>query len=290
MENIKKLDIQHNKSHYLSIIYLGLFYYLSLNAPLWENNVNIALPLFISSTGILFLLYFENKETLNAVFNNGIIKWAFTVLIYSACLWFVKLKLNITYGISIENINYSAYVYAFFLTVPAGALIAGILAYVYIFTREMSLVKLVVSALISVLIANPVIQALHLDNNVERLILIALTIFMPYNLLNFLTFSTTKKRAFDAQKVLTGASSLAVFVALFFIGFNTMRYVENFQEIFLFLDAHASTTCAKSDNGDLYIIKNETQCYKITGTKLSHMTLSLVNRESSGQHEEEAHQ
>ncbi|MCA7668943.1 hypothetical protein LE046_16215, partial [Escherichia coli] len=64
---------------------------------------------------------------------------------------------------------------------------------------------------------------------------------------------------------------------------TAMKYIERFQEKFIFLDARTSTTCTcgSSESKSLYIEKNENQCYKISGNKFSELRLTLVDKNIS---------
>ena len=62
---------------------------------------------------------------------------------------------------------------------------------------------------------------------------------------------------------------------------TAMKYIERFQEKFIFLDARTSTTYGSSESKSLYIEKNENQCYKISGNKFSELRLTLVDKNIS---------
>lgn len=269
-----------NNPQLLAIIYLIPFGYLIVENPLWLENIYIAAPIFLSSIALLTSVYIGYRDLLNKVFNNAVVKWGVTGFTYSVCLWIAKFKLDIAYGIVPENLNYSTLAYAFMLSFPIGAMICAITVYIYIFLRDVSPVKIVISSMISVYIGSLAQHHIQVNNLPEKIILIGLIIMVPYNMVN-LTSSLVIKRKFNFNRLVSGLSLFAVSVALFIISMTAMKYIERFQEKFIFLDARTSTTCGSLESKSLYIEKNENQCYKISGNKFSELRLTLVDKNIS---------
>lgn len=269
-----------NNPQLLAIIYLIPFGYLIVENPSWLENIYIAVPIFLSSIALLTSVYIGSRDLLNKVFNNTVVKWGVTGFTYSVCLWIAKFKLDIAYGIAPENLNYSTLAYAFMLSFPIGAMICAITVYIYIFLRDVSLAKIVISSMISVYIGNLAQHHIQVNNLPEKIILIGLMIMVPYNMVN-LASSLVIKRKFNFNRLVSGLSLFAVSVALFIISMTAMKCIERFQEKFIFLDARTSTTCGSSESKSLYIEKNENQCYKISGNKFSELRLTLVDKNIS---------
>lgn len=269
-----------NNPQILAIIYLISFGYLIVENPLWSKNIYIAAPVFLSSIALLTSVYIGYRDLLNKAFNNTVVKWAVTGFTYSVCLWAAKFKLNIAYGITPENLNYSALTYAFMLSFPTGAIICAIIVYIYIFLRDISPAKLVISSIFSVYIGNLAQHHIQMINLAEKIIAIGLIIMVPYNIVN-LASSLVFRKNFNFNRLVSGLSLFAVSVALFIISITAMKYIERFQEKFIFLDARISTTCGTSESQSLYIEKNESQCYKVSGNKFSELRLTLVDKNSS---------
>lgn len=269
-----------NNPQLLAIIYLIPFGYLIVENPLWLENIYIAAPIFLSSIALLTSVYIGYRDLLNKVFNNAVVKWGVTGFTYSVCLWIAKFKLDIAYGIVPENLNYSTLAYAFMLSFPIGAMICAITVYIYIFLRDVSPAKIVISSMISVYIGSLAQHHIQVNNLPEKIILIGLIIMVPYNMVN-LASSLVIKRKFNFNRLVSGLSLFAVSVALFIISMTAMKYIERFQEKFIFLDARTSTTCGRSESKSLYIEKNENQCYKISGNKFSELRLTLVDKNIS---------
>ncbi|HGG1375847.1 TPA: hypothetical protein ACJFMP_005005 [Escherichia coli] len=103
---------------------------------------------------------------------------------------------------------------------------------------------------------------------------------VPYNIVN-LASSLFFRKNFNFNRLISGLSLFAVSVALFIISMTAMKYVERFQEKFIFLDTRISTICGNSENQALYIEKNDSQCYKVSGNKFSDLRLTLVDKNSS---------
>ena len=61
-----------------------------------------------------------------------------------------------------------------------------------------------------------------------------------------------------------------------------MKYIERFQEKFIFLDARTSTTCGSAESKSLYIEKNENQCYKISELRLTLVDKNIPNINNKG--------
>ncbi|HAV9062264.1 TPA: hypothetical protein JLE76_002051 [Escherichia coli] len=269
-----------NNPQLLAIIYLIPFGYLIVENPLWLENIYIAAPIFLSSIALLTSVYIGYRDLLNKVFNNAVVKWGVTGFTYSVCLWIAKFKLDIAYGIVPENLNYSTLAYAFMLSFPIGAMICAITVYIYIFLRDVSPAKIVISSMTSVYIGSLAQHHIQVNNLPEKIILIGLIIMVPYNMVN-LASSLVIKRKFNFNRLVSGLSLFAVSVALFIISMTAMKYIERFQEKFIFLDARTSTTCGSSESKSLYIEKNENQCYKISGNKFSELRLTLVDKNIS---------
>ncbi|WP_075208282.1 hypothetical protein [Klebsiella michiganensis] len=269
-----------NNPQLLAIIYLIPFGYLIVENPLWLENIYVAAPIFLSSIALLTSVYIGYRDLLNKVFNNAVVKWGVTGFTYSVCLWIAKFKLDIAYGIVPENLNYSTLAYAFMLSFPIGAMICAITVYIYIFLRDVSPTKIVISSMISVYIGNLAQHHMQMNNLPEKILLIGLIIMVPYNMVN-LASSLVIKRNFNFNRLVSGLSLFAVSVALFIISMTTMKYIERFQEKFIFLDARTSTTCDSSESKSLYIEKNENQCYRISGNKFSELRLTLVDKNIS---------
>ncbi|MGG7445759.1 hypothetical protein ACQ3G7_06720 [Kosakonia oryzendophytica] len=269
-----------NNPQLLAIIYLIPFGYLIVENPLWLENIYIAAPIFLSSIALLTSVYIGYRDLLNKVFNNAVVKWGVTGFTYSVCLWFAKFKLDIAYGIVPENLNYSTLAYAFMLSFPIGAMICAITVYIYIFLRDVSPAKIVISSIISAYIGNLAQHHMQINNLPEKIILIGLIIMVPYNMVN-LASSLVIKRKFNFNRLVSGLSLFAVSVALFIISMTAMKYIERYQEKFIFLDARTSTTCDSSESKSLYIEKNENQCYRISGNKFSELRLTLVDKNIS---------
>ncbi|HBA2752654.1 TPA: hypothetical protein J6N82_004082 [Escherichia coli] len=269
-----------NNPQLLAIIYLIPFGYLIVENPSWLENIYIAVPIFLSSIALLTSVYIGYRELLNKVFNNSVVKWGVTGFTYSVCLWIAKFKFDIAYGIAPENLNYSTLAYAFMLSFPIGAMICAITVYIYIFLRDVSPAKIAISSMISVYIGSLAQHHIQVNNLPEKIILIGLIIMVPYNMVN-LASSLVIKREFNFNRLVSGLSLFAVSVALFIISMTAMKYIERFQEKFIFLDARTSTTCGSSESKSLYIEKNENQCYKISGNKFSELRLTLVDKNIS---------
>ncbi|HBJ7369757.1 TPA: hypothetical protein LDI91_002695, partial [Salmonella enterica subsp. enterica serovar Corvallis] len=229
-----------NNPQLLAIIYLIPFGYLIVENPLWLENIYIAAPIFLSSIALLTSVYIGYRDLLNKVFNNAVVKWGVTGFTYSVCLWIAKFKLDIAYGIVPENLNYSTLAYAFMLSFPIGAMICAITVYIYIFLRDVSPAKIVISSMISVYIGSLAQHHIQVNNLPEKIILIGLIIMVPYNMVN-LASSLVIKRKFNFNRLVSGLSLFAVSVALFIISMTAMKYIERFQEKFIFLDARTST-------------------------------------------------
>ncbi|EFH7356954.1 hypothetical protein GKW23_06425, partial [Escherichia coli] len=243
-----------NNPQLLAIIYLIPFGYLIVENPSWLENIYIAVPIFLSSIALLTSVYIGYRELLNKVFNNSVVKWGVTGFTYSVCLWIAKFKFDIAYGIAPENLNYSTLAYAFMLSFPIGAMICAITVYIYIFLRDVSPAKIVISSMISVYIGSLAQHHIQVNNLPEKIILIGLIIMVPYNMVN-LASSLVIKREFNFNRLVSGLSLFAVSVALFIISMTAMKYIERFQEKFIFLDARTSTTCGSSESKSLYIEK-----------------------------------
>ncbi|MEG6043670.1 hypothetical protein [Enterobacter ludwigii] len=269
-----------NNPQLLAIIYLIPFGYLIVENPSWLENIYIAVPIFLSSIALLTSVYIGYRDLLNKVFNNSVVKWGVTGFTYSVCLWIAKFKFDMAYGIAPENLNYSTLAYAFMLSFPIGAMICAITVYIYIFLRDVSPAKIVISSMISVYIGSLAQHHIQVNNLPEKIILIGLIIMVPYNMVN-LASSLVIKRKFNFNRFVSGLSLFAVSVALFIISMTAMKYIERFQEKFIFLDARTSTTCGSSESKSLYIEKNENQCYKISGNKFSELRLTLVDKNIS---------
>lgn len=269
-----------NNPQLLAIIYLIPFGYLIVENPLWLENIYVAAPIFLSSIALLTSVYIGYRDLLNKVFNNAVVKWGVTGFTYSVCLWIAKFKLDIAYGIVPENLNYSTLAYAFMLSFPIGAMICAITVYIYIFLRDVSPATIVISSMISVYIGNLAQHHMQMNNLPEKILLIGLIIMVPYNMVN-LASSLVIKRKFNFNRLVSGLSLFAVSVALFIISMTAMKYIERFQEKFIFLDARTSTTCDSSESKSLYIEKNENQCYRISGNKFSELRLTLVDKNIS---------
>ncbi len=269
-----------NNPQTLAIIYLIPFGYLIVENPLWLENIYIAAPVFLSSIALLTSVYIGYRDLLNKVFNNTVVKWGVTGFTYSVCLWIANFKLNIAYGIDPENLNYSTLAYAFMLSFPIGAMICAIVVYIYIFLRDVSPAKIVISSILSVYIGGLAQHYIQMNNLAEKIIVIGLIIMVPYNIVN-LARSLFFRKNFNFNRLISGLYLFAVSVALFTISITAMKYIERFQEKFIFLDARISTTCGNSENQALYIEKNESQCYKVSGKKFSELRLTLVDKNSS---------
>ncbi|EOC0478870.1 hypothetical protein ACI00X_004159 [Cronobacter turicensis] len=269
-----------NNPQALAIIYLIPFGYLIVENPLWLENIYIAAPVFLSSIALLTSVYIGYRDLLNKVFNNTVVKWGVTGFTYSVCLWIANFKLNIAYGIDPENLNYSTLAYAFMLSFPIGAMICAIVVYIYIFLRDVSPAKIVISSILSVYIGILAQVYIQMNNLAEKTIVIGFIIMVPYNIVNLVSSLFFRKK-FNFNRLISGLSLFAVSVALFIISITAMKYIERFQEKFLFLDTRISTTCGNSENQVLYIEKNESQCYKVSGKKFSDLRLTLVDKNSS---------
>ncbi|GMM25542.1 TPA: hypothetical protein ACOM1H_003185 [Escherichia coli] len=279
-DKLAEVFLKLNNPQSLAIIYLIPFGYLVVENPLWLENIYIAAPVFLSSIALLTSVYIGYRDLLNKVFNNTVVKWGVTGFTYSVCLWIAKFKLNIAYGIDPENLNYSTLAYAFMLSFPIGAMICAIVVYIYIFLRDVSPAKIVISSILSVYIEGLAQHYIQMNNLAEKIIIIGLIIMVPYNIVN-LASSLFFRKNFNFNRLISGLSLFAVSVALFIISMTAMKYVERFQEKFIFLDTRISTTCGNSENQALYIEKNDSQCYKVSGNKFSDLRLTLVDKNSS---------
>ncbi len=279
-DKLANVLLKLNNPQALAIIYLIPFGYLIVENPLWLENIYIAAPVFLSSIALLTSVYIGYRDLLNKVFNNTVIKWGVTGFTYSVCLWIAKFKLNIAYGIDPENLNYSTLAYAFMLSFPIGAMICAIVVYIYIFLRDVSPAKIVISSILSVYIGSLAQHYIQMNNLAEKIIVIGLIIMVPYNIVN-LASSLFFRKNFNFNRLISGLSLFAISVALFTISITAMKYIERFQEKFIFLDARISTTCGNSENQALYIEKNESQCYKVSGKKFSELRLTLVDKNIS---------
>ena len=279
-DKLAEVFLKLNNPQSLAIIYLIPFGYLVVENPLWLENIYIAAPVFLSSIALLTSVYIGYRDLLNKVFNNTVVKWGVTGFTYSVCLWIAKFKLNIAYGIDPENLNYSTLAYAFMLSFPIGAMICAIVVYIYIFLRDVSPAKIVISSILSVYIEGLAQHYIQMNNLAEKKIIIGLIIMVPYNIVN-LASSLFFRKNFNFNRLISGLSLFAVSVALFIISMTAMKYVERFQEKFIFLDTRISTTCGNSENQALYIEKNDSQCYKVSGNKFSDLRLTLVDKNSS---------
>ncbi|EAA4910764.1 hypothetical protein HL369_00430 [Escherichia coli] len=279
-DKLAEVFLKLNNPQSLAIIYLIPFGYLVVENPLWLENIYIAAPVFLSSIALLTSVYIGYRDLLNKVFNNTVVKWGVTGFTYSVCLWIAKFKLNIAYGIDPENLNYSTLAYAFMLSFPIGAMICAIVVYIYIFLRDVSPAKIVISSILSVYIGGLAQHYIQMNNLAEKIIIIGLIIMVPYNIVN-LASSLFFRKNFNFNRLISGLSLFAVSVALFIISMTAMKYVERFQEKFIFLDTRISTTCGNSENQALYIEKNDSQCYKVSGNKFSDLRLTLVDKNSS---------
>ncbi|EHM5090001.1 hypothetical protein KGN09_002304 [Escherichia fergusonii] len=279
-DKLAEVFLKLNNPQSLAIIYLIPFGYLVVENPLWLENIYIAAPVFLSSIALLTSIYIGYRDLLNKVFNNTVVKWGVTGFTYSVCLWIAKFKLNIAYGIDPENLNYSTLAYAFMLSFPIGAMICAIVVYIYIFLRDVSPAKIVISSILSVYIGGLAQHYIQMNNLAEKIIIIGLIIMVPYNIVN-LASSLFFRKNFNFNRLISGLSLFAVSVALFIISMTAMKYVERFQEKFIFLDTRISTTCGNSENQALYIEKNDSQCYKVSGNKFSDLRLTLVDKNSS---------
>ncbi len=279
-DKLAEVFLKLNNPQSLAIIYLIPFGYLVVENPLWLENIYIAAPVFLSSIALLASVYIGYRDLLNKVFNNTVVKWGVTGFTYSVCLWIAKFKLNIAYGIDPENLNYSTLAYAFMLSFPIGAMICAIVVYIYIFLRDVSPAKIVISSILSVYIGGLAQHYIQMNNLAEKIIIIGLIIMVPYNIVN-LASSLFFRKNFNFNRLISGLSLFAVSVALFIISMTAMKYVERFQEKFIFLDTRISTTCGNSENQALYIEKNDSQCYKVSGNKFSDLRLTLVDKNSS---------
>lgn len=277
-DKLAEVFLKLNNPQSLAIIYLIPFGYLVVENPLWLENIYIAAPVFLSSIALLTSVYIGYRDLLNKVFNNTVVKWGVTGFTYSVCLWIAKFKLNIAYGIDPENLNYSTLAYAFMLSFPIGAMICAIVVYIYIFLRDVSPAKIVISSILSVYIGGLAQHYIQMNNLAEKIIIIGLIIMVPYNIVN-LASSLFFRKNFNFNRLISGLSLFAVSVALFIISMTAMKYVERFQEKFIFLDTRISTTCGNSENQALYIEKNDSQCYKVSGNK--DLRLTLVDKNSS---------
>lgn len=166
------------------------------------------------------------------------------------------------------------------LSFPIGAMICAIVVYIYIFLRDVSPAKIVISSILSVYIGGLAQHYIQMNNLAEKIIIIGLIIMVPYNIVN-LASSLFFRKNFNFNRLISGLSLFAVSVALFIISMTAMKYVERFQEKFIFLDTRISTTCGNSENQALYIEKNDSQCYKVSGNKFSDLRLTLVDKNSS---------
>ena len=279
-DKLAEVFLKLNNPQSLAIIYLIPFGYLVVENPLWLENIYIAAPVFLSSIALLTSVYIGYRDLLNKVFNNTVVKWGVTGFTYSVCLWIAKFKLNIAYGIDPENLNYSTLAYAFMLSFPIGAMICAIVVYIYIFLRDVSPARIVISSILSVYIGGLAQHYIQMNNLAEKIIIIGLIIMVPYNIVN-LASSLFFRKNFNFNRLISGLSLFAVSVALFIISMTAMKYVERFQEKFIFLDTRISTTCGNSENQALYIEKNDSQCYKVSGNKFSDLRLTLVDKNSS---------
>ncbi|EMR5339479.1 hypothetical protein [Escherichia coli] len=279
-DKLAEVFLKLNNPQSLAIIYLIPFGYLVVENPLWLENIYIAAPVFLSSIALLTSVYIGYRDLLNKVFNNTVVKWGVTGFTYSVCLWIAKFKLNIAYGIDPENLNYSTLAYAFMLSFPIGAMICAIVVYIYIFLRDVSPAKIVISSILSVYIGGLAQHYIQMNNLAEKIIIIGLIIMVPYNIVNLASPLFFRKN-FNFNRLISGLSLFAVSVALFIISMTAMKYVERFQEKFIFLDTRISTTCGNSENQALYIEKNDSQCYKVSGNKFSDLRLTLVDKNSS---------
>lgn len=277
-DKLAEVFLKLNNPQSLAIIYLIPFGYLVVENPVWLENIYIAAPVFLSSIALLTSVYIGYRDLLNKVFNNTVVKWGVTGFTYSVCLWIAKFKLNIAYGIDPENLNYSTLAYAFMLSFPIGAMICAIVVYIYIFLRDVSPAKIVISSILSVYIGGLAQHYIQMNNLAEKIIIIGLIIMVPYNIVN-LASSLFFRKNFNFNQLISGLSLFAVSVALFIISMTAMKYVERFQEKFIFLDTRISTTCGNSENQALYIEKNDSQCYKVSGNK--DLRLTLVDKNSS---------
>lgn len=279
-DKLAEVFLKLNNPQSLAIIYLIPFGYLVVENPLCLENIYIAAPVFLSSIALLTSVYIGYRDLLNKVFNNTVVKWGVTGFTYSVCLWIAKFKLNIAYGIDPENLNYSTLAYAFMLSFPIGAMICAIVVYIYIFLRDVSPAKIVISSILSVYIGGLAQHYIQMNNLAEKIIIIGLIIMVPYNIVNLASPLFFRKN-FNFNRLISGLSLFAVSVALFIISMTAMKYVERFQEKFIFLDTRISTTCGNSENQALYIEKNDSQCYKVSGNKFSDLRLTLVDKNSS---------
>ena len=279
-DKLAEVFLKLNNPQSLAIIYLIPFGYLVVENPLWLENIYIAAPVFLSSMALLTRVYIGYGDLLNKVFYNTVVKWVVTGFTYSVCLWIAKFKLNIAYGIDPENLNYSTLAYAFMLSFPIGAMICAIVVYIYIFLRDVSPAKIVISSILSVYIGGLAQHYIQMNNLAEKIIIIGLIIMVPYNIVNLASPLFFRKN-FNFNRLISGLSLFAVSVALFIISMTAMKYVERFQEKFIFLDTRISTTCGNSENQALYIEKNDSQCYKVSGNKFSDLRLTLVDKNSS---------
>lgn len=76
---------------------------------------------------------------------------------------------------------------------------------------------------------------------------------VPYNMVN-LASSLVIKRKFNFNRLVSGLSLFAVSVALFIISMTAMKYIERFQEKFIFLmQEHLRHVVAQKAN--LFILK-----------------------------------
>jgi len=270
LKNILKIK----KLHVFSMIYLSSLAYLFSHNTTWANNLYIATPLAIFSASLVACGYKICRNTINKAFSNEIVKWVFTVFIYSCCLWYAKWKINIDYGITPDNINYAAISYALILFIPVAFLVCSIISYVYIYLKGISFEKLFISSFLSFLIGYTLSNQLHLKRDIEIFLALALIIFFPYSMASLIPFF---KEKWSFSSFLDSISLLSASIALFIVCIICFEGTSKAQKYLLFLDASASSSCNLSTIDGFYLRKNDNQCYKVVFDNSKKIQLILIN-------------
>lgn len=302
MLNIKRY-FPNLKFNIASSLYLvGAIIVIMKFPSLIQNRLFLILSL-LSSVTFLICAYQNKKTHVDKIIENSIVKWVFTVLIFSVCLWYTKHKLNWEYEIEADFLNYSSYGYAFALAIPLCLFIYGLCIFLHIYLGKITSYQAFYAAIISMPLCYILKDIIENQKGIDFILAMGLVTVMPYGFIifgkQFINGNKTHKNMFILFKVKTMnfnrlksvlkiwlKNSLIVFnnylkvsdllsiaAALLFVGSFSISIIPEHQRSFLLLDAFSKTDCNTKKDVYLYLRKSNDECYRITSKGIEIMEM-----------------
>ncbi|WP_205953691.1 hypothetical protein [Pantoea stewartii] len=257
-----------------------------------HNRAFLILSLLLSMA--FLICAYQNKKThVDKLIGNSIVKWIFTVLIFSVCLWYSKHKLNWDYEIEAEYLNYSSYGYAFALSIPLCCFIYGLSIFTHLYARRITAYQAFYAAIITLPLCYVLKDFIEDQKGVNFILTMLLVMGIPYGFIIFFKKSNrtnkVKKNIFILfilnkisinrvrlilklwlKKILTALNSylkvsdlISIGAALVFVGTFSISIIPEHQRSFLLLDAFSTTDCNAKKDSYFYLRKSGNECYRI---------------------------